>query len=361
MRPQSELETSLTHTLIAVFSLIGLIAGSLAIGLMVYDGNTTTVTVGSDVAASNEPAINFGAKPDEGWTPYDPALAPAPGGTEHKIELRATEQVLEVAPGLEQEMWTFNDLVPGPVLRGRVGDLFTITLVNEGKLGHSIDFHASKVAWNDEMRTIESGESLVYQFEAKHAGVFMYHCGTAPALHHIGNGMFGAIVIDPPVLAPVDHEFVLVQSELYPGPEGQPGDLAAMQSEDHAAVVFNGYKQTWTGPVGDTARAPSSGHEKFAGALLFTMNVDSARMGWANGADYVLLVAPGGEKVQCITWGEIKAPEGMHVYSCALGGENGTTLMLPCAPSFADFERKPVTEAELWVHEVSVPRGDSRP
>jgi nitrite reductase (NO-forming) len=155
---------------------------------------------------------------------------------------------MEVAPGVTQEMWTFNDLSPGPVLRGKVGDVFTITLVNEGKLGHSIDFHASKVAWNDEMRTIEPGESLVYQFEAKHAGVWMYHCGTAPTLHHIGNGMFGAIIIDPPNLAPVDHEFVLVQSELYPGPEGEPGDLAAMQDEDHTAVVFNGYVNQYQHP-----------------------------------------------------------------------------------------------------------------
>jgi nitrite reductase (NO-forming) len=146
-----------------------------------------------------------------------------------------------VAPGVTQELWTFNDQFPGPVLRGRVGDLFTVTLVNEGKLGHSIDFHASKVAWNDEMRTIAPGESLVYQFEAKHAGVFMYHCGTAPALHHIGNGMHGAIVIDPPDLGPVAHEYLLVQSELYLGAKGEPGDLAKMQNEQHDAVVFNGY------------------------------------------------------------------------------------------------------------------------
>lgn len=128
-----------------------------------------------------------------------------------------------------------------PTVAGTGGDIFTITLVNDGKLGHSIDFHASKVAWNDEMRTIGPGESLVYQYEAKHAGAFMYHCGTAPALHHIGNGMFGAIVIDPPGLPPVDHEYVLVQSELYLGPEGQPGDLTKMQGERHDAVVFNGY------------------------------------------------------------------------------------------------------------------------
>ena len=210
---------------------------------MLLDINVTGAAGGAGgaepvVAAA---AIDFAAEPAADFTPYDPTLAPAPGGTEHELTMHATETVMEVAPGVTQELWTFDDQVPGPVLRGRVGDIFTITLVNDGKLGHSIDLHASKVAWNDEMRTIGPGESLVYQFEAKHAGIFMYHCGTAPALHHIGNGMLGAIIIDPPELAPVDQEYVLVQSELYLGAEGAPGDLTKMQDEDHDAVVFNGY------------------------------------------------------------------------------------------------------------------------
>jgi len=185
--------------------------------------------------------IDFAAKPAADWVPFDPNLAPAPGGTEHAITFHATESVKEVAPGVTQQLWTFNDQFPGPILHGKVGDLFTVTLVNDGKLGHSIDFHASKVAWSDEMRTIKPGESLVYQFQAKFAGIWMYHCGTAPALHHIGNGMFGAVIIDPPDLAPVDHELVFVQSELYLGPQGQPGDLTKMQAMDFDAVVFNGY------------------------------------------------------------------------------------------------------------------------
>ena len=213
---------------------------------MVLDINVTgsaapTGSGGGDGAAASGAVIDFAAEPPADFTPYDPTLQPAPGATEHTLTFRATEKVIEVAPGVTQELWTFNDQFPGPVLRGRVGDIFTITLVNEGKLGHSIDFHASKVAWNDEMRTIAPGESLVYQFAAKHAGAFMYHCGTAPALHHIGNGMHGAIVIDPPELAPVDHEYLLVQSELYTGDEGKAGDLAKMQREAHDAVVFNGY------------------------------------------------------------------------------------------------------------------------
>jgi nitrite reductase (NO-forming) len=197
----------------------------------------------ADGAADGSASLDANATPAAAWQSYDPRLAPAPGGREHRLTLTASEGVVEVAPGVKQQAWSFNGKVPGPALRGRVGDLFTITLVNDpkNKLGHSIDFHASKVAWNDEMRTINPGEQLIYQFKAKHAGIYMYHCGTAPTLHHIGNGMYGAIIIDPPGLAKVDHEYLLVQSELYFGPQDQPGSLAKMQTERFDAVVFNGY------------------------------------------------------------------------------------------------------------------------
>jgi len=200
------------------------------------DAGHGTNGAGGDVAT-----IDPNATPAADWEARDPVLAPAPSGTVHEIELAATETPVEVAPGVTQMMWTFDDLVPGPMLRGKVGDTFRITLTNEGTFGHSLDLHASMVAWDDEMRTIAGGESLVYEFTAEHAGAFMYHCGTAPALHHIGNGMFGAIIIDPPDLPEVEEEFVFTQSELYLGPEGAEGDLTKMLAEDFDAVVFNGY------------------------------------------------------------------------------------------------------------------------
>jgi len=203
------------------------------------DGHGTATTA---PVADGSAVIDPQAKPGSDWQPRDPVLPAADtSATVHEIAFDATEKQMEVAPGVTQMMWTFNDQVPGPTLRGKVGDTFRITLTNKGTLGHSIDFHASRVAWDDEMRTIQPGESLVYEFTADYAGVFMYHCGTAPTLHHIGNGMYGAIVVDPPDLAPVDQEFFMVQSELYLGPQGQPGDLTKMTKEQWDAVVFNGY------------------------------------------------------------------------------------------------------------------------
>jgi len=245
MAARSSDRTTVWPTFITVVATLALILSTASLW-----GGSSTVAVSSGPDAGSEaarsdagafPTIDFNAEPAEGWTPFDPALTPAPEGTNHEIELHATERQIEVAPGVDQLMWTFGDQVPGPVLRGRVGDIFTVTLFNDGTLGHSIDFHASKVAWNDEMRTIAPGESLVYQFEAKHAGAFMYHCGTAPAIHHIGNGMYGMLIIDPPDLAPVDREFAFVQSELYLGPQGEPADYDKMTRDAWDAVVFNGY------------------------------------------------------------------------------------------------------------------------
>ena len=218
--------------------------------ITVTGGGSNGGTAADTAAAPAGATIHPEARPAAGREGFGSSVEPPPGATEHEITLHAVEAEVEVAPGVTQQAWTFvegngdNQGTPrmgGPVLRGHVGDLFTVTLVNDGEIGHSIDFHASRVAWDDEMRTIEPGESLVYQYRAEYAGAFMYHCGTAPALHHIGNGMFGAIIIDPPELAPVDHEYVVLQSELYLGEQGQPGDLDKMINTDWDAVVFNGY------------------------------------------------------------------------------------------------------------------------
>ena len=106
---------------------------------------------------------------------------------------------MTVAEGFVQAVWTFNGTVPGPVIRVKVGDTIRVHLKNPAtsKLAHSIDFHASQVAWNDEMSSIDPGEEKVYEWTADYAGVWMYHCGTAPALHHIANGMYGMVIVEP--------------------------------------------------------------------------------------------------------------------------------------------------------------------
>lgn len=62
-------------------------------------------------------------------------------------------------------------------------------------------------------------------------------------------------------------------------------------------------------------------------------------------------VAEGGRIVD-----EIRAPDGLGVFACMLGGEDGRSLLLCAAPDFYEHNRAPVREAVLLATEVDVPR-----
>lgn len=187
------------------------------------------------------------AEPPADFVARDPNIAPAPGGTTHNMTIEARDVEMELAPGVKQLMWVFSEpggpeTVPGPTIRGKVGDVFNVKIVNRGTIEHSMDFHASEIAPNVAMRSLKPGESLMYTFSPRHSGVWMYHCGTPPVLHHIANGMYGTVIIDPADgLDEVDHEFAMVQSEYYFGPEGQESDYQKALWGFQDAVVFNGY------------------------------------------------------------------------------------------------------------------------
>lgn len=179
-----------------------------------------------------------------------PAVLPpltTSAGAVHDVTLTVTETDLEVAPGVYQTRWTYNGQGVGPVLHGRVGDTFRVTLRNDGSIGHSIDFHAGALAPDHPMRTIAPGEELVYNFTASRAGVWMYHCSTMPMATHIAAGMHGAVVIEPEGLAAVDAEYLVVQSEVYLA-DGSGSSANTAKEVDAAKIaagtptytVFNG-------------------------------------------------------------------------------------------------------------------------
>lgn len=223
-------------------------AAGMTLDIVVKD-DTATDSTGHEghtsAAASGAPDLS--ADFSSGWRPRTADLAPVAGGTVHKAELHAARATVEVAPGVKQQMWTFGGTAPGPTLHGKVGDVFEITLVNDDpSMGHGIDFHAGSLAPDEPMRTIQPGERLVYRFRAEKAGAWLYHCSTAPMLQHMGNGMYGAVIIDPPGLKKVDHEYVLVSSELYLGTPGSTAQVTKMRQDTPDAWVFNGIANQYT-------------------------------------------------------------------------------------------------------------------
>jgi nitrite reductase (NO-forming) len=169
-----------------------------------------------------------------------PAYRPA---AVQSVHLDMTEKTVEIAPGKVVKVWTFGDRVPGPVIRVRVGDRVRVTITNRTKMPHSIDLHAARVAPNVAFRDVAAGESLSLEFTAGTPGVFMYHCGTAPVLHHIANGMYGMIIVEPEGgLPPVGRELAIVQSDFYVSDTpGAPADDAKLMTGIPDVVAFNGY------------------------------------------------------------------------------------------------------------------------
>jgi sugar lactone lactonase YvrE len=63
-------------------------------------------------------------------------------------------------------------------------------------------------------------------------------------------------------------------------------------------------------------------------------------------------IAPGGEVVD-----EIALPERLGAFACMLGGDDGRTLLLCCAPDFIEANRQDAREATLFTTTVDVPHG----
>jgi nitrite reductase (NO-forming) len=148
-----------------------------------------------------------------------------------------------IKPGVVVQGWTFDGDIPGPIIHIRQGDTVEFTLTNRGIMPHSMDFHCAQVNPKTAFRSIAPGESVSFSFTPRYAGAFLYHCGTPPILMHIGAGMFGAIIVDPPTPLPPAKEFVLVQSEFYLN-EPKNGIAAPsytkMLSAEPDIVAFNG-------------------------------------------------------------------------------------------------------------------------
>jgi nitrite reductase (NO-forming) len=175
-------------------------------------------------------------------TAYKTAKA---NGTVVNVDLTAYETTQEIAAGVPYHVWTFDGTTPGPVIRVHVGDTIHFTLTNASSIGmqHSIDFHAAMTPWDKNYQPVDPGKTKTFDWVAMYPGVFMYHCGVPPVLQHISNGMYGAIVVEPDNL-PKEREYVLVNSEFYPG--AKPihgvfeGDYDRMLSGHPGYVVWNG-------------------------------------------------------------------------------------------------------------------------
>lgn len=166
-----------------------------------------------------------------------------------QVHLDSGVKEMELAAGTQYTFWTFNDHVPGPFIRARVGDILEVHATNSDKSGmpHNVDFHAvTGPGGGAPVLTGVEGEEKIAYFKLLHPGLFIYHCAAPPVMDHIANGMYGLVLVEPEKGLPkVDREFYVLQSEFYTK-EPQEKDKALEFSHEEGLrehprfVVFNG-------------------------------------------------------------------------------------------------------------------------
>lgn len=107
--------------------------------------------------------------------------------------------VMEVAPGVFYNVWTFNGTVPGPTIRATEGDLLRIKFINNGNKEHTMHFHGIHEAHMDGVfePVGPNGGQFTYEFRAGPVGVHPYHCHIMPLEEHIVHGLYGVYIVDP--------------------------------------------------------------------------------------------------------------------------------------------------------------------
>jgi nitrite reductase (NO-forming) len=146
-------------------------------------------------------------------------------GNARNILLIANEKVLRIAPnndlypeGIWYNAMTFNGTIPGPMIFANQGDTLRITLKNEGRLVHSLNFHAGFGPSQALSGIVNAGQNKTWTMKVNYPGAFLYHCdgdNLNGIWEHIADGMYGGMVVSNANNHTAAREFYVAFSEVY--------------------------------------------------------------------------------------------------------------------------------------------------
>ena len=195
-----------------------------------------------------------------------PHVPPATGRTAPAkviVELEVVEKEMQISEGVSYTFWTFGGTVPGSFIRVRQGDTVEFHLKNapDSKMPHNIDLHGVTGPGGGAASSFTApGHRSQFSFKALNAGLYVYHCATAPVGMHVANGMYGLILIEPPGGLPkVDKEYYVMQGDFYTAGKYREKGLQAFDmqkaiDEHPTYVLFNGAEGSMTGDKAITAK-----------------------------------------------------------------------------------------------------------
>ncbi|MEG3847440.1 multicopper oxidase domain-containing protein [Microcoleus sp. herbarium19] len=132
------------------------------------------------------------------------------GRTVREFRMEASNSIVQLNSAVTFNTWNVNNRVPGPTLRATEGDRIRVIFSNKGGHSHSLHFHGVHPTEMDGVKPIRNGAAFIYEFDAVPYGVHLYHCHVAPVTRHIGKGLYGMFIIDPPNPRPSADEILLI-------------------------------------------------------------------------------------------------------------------------------------------------------
>ncbi|NNE17429.1 MAG: multicopper oxidase domain-containing protein, partial [Myxococcales bacterium] len=192
------------------------------------------VALAAVVASSRRPLKDDTAKDPEAETRQGLAqeltlayASTAPASTiVRTFELTAAPTSVPQFDGRLLDVWAYNDQVPGPVLRVRIGESIAVKLRNRLPQPTTIHWHGVRVpnamdgvpgVTQDPVRP---GGSFTYRFTPKDVGTFWFHPHVRTS-EQVERGLYGVLIVDDADPLPYDRDEVWVLDDWRLGPDGQ--------------------------------------------------------------------------------------------------------------------------------------------
>jgi FtsP/CotA-like multicopper oxidase with cupredoxin domain len=171
--------------------------------------HTSLLSGPQDVAPSRRQFLRWGTRAAAGLS-LTPALLASGGCGEKAVVAPAADPATHVlrarrfrgAPdGREREIWGYDGLLPGPVIRAREGETLRVKVINELGVPTSVHWHGMHQRGTWQMDGVEgvsrppipAGSEFLYEFRAEPAGTHWYHAHVGV---QYGEGLFGPLIVE---------------------------------------------------------------------------------------------------------------------------------------------------------------------
>ena len=135
-------------------------------------------------------------------------------GAEYKLDIKAGQAELLKAGGPKTPVWTYDGMVPGPLLRGKRGQRMRIAATNNLQQPTSVHWHGLRIVNAMDgvagltQEPIEPGQVFNYDFVPPDAGTYWYHSHNR-GWEQVARGLYGPLIVDEDEPVDVDRDLVI--------------------------------------------------------------------------------------------------------------------------------------------------------